>query len=31
MSYYPEPDSHIRDKVKVVLYQTCQIMLLKKN
>ena len=20
MSYYPEPDSHIRDKVKVVLY-----------
>ena len=20
MSYYPDPDSHIRDKVKVVLY-----------
>ena len=20
MSYYPEPDSHVRDKVKVVLY-----------
>ena len=20
MSYYPEPDNHIRDKVKVVLY-----------
>ena len=20
MSYYPEPDTHIRDKVKVVLY-----------
>ena len=20
MSYYPEPDSHIRDKVKLVLY-----------
>ena len=20
MSYYPEPDSHIRDKVKVVLF-----------
>ena len=31
MSYYTEPDSHIRDNVKVVLYQTCQIMLLKKN
>ena len=31
MSYYTEPDSHIRDKVKVVLYQICQIMLLKKN
>ena len=29
MSYYPEPNNHIRDKVKVVL--TCQIMLLKKN
>ena len=28
MSYYPEPESHIRDKVKVVLH--CQIMLLKK-
>ena len=34
MSYYPEPNSHIRDKVKVVLvlsnYAT-KIMLLKKN
>ena len=27
MSYYPEPDSHVRDKVNVVL--ACQIMLLK--
>ena len=26
MRYYPEPDSHIRDKVKVLFYQTCQIM-----
>ena len=26
MRYYPEPDSHIRDKVKVFVYQTCQIM-----
>ena len=29
MSYYPEPDSHIRDKVKLVL--DLEIMLLKKN
>ena len=29
MSYYPQPDNHVRDKAKVVL--TCQIMLLKKN
>ena len=29
MSNYPEPDSHIRNKVKVVLY--FQIMLLKKE
>ena len=29
MSYCPEPDSHIRDKVKVIL--NCQIMLLKNN
>ena len=29
MSYYPQPDNHIRDKAKVVL--TCQIMLLKKE
>ena len=29
MSYYSEPDSHIKDKFKVVL--TCQIVLLKKN
>ena len=28
MSYYPEPDSHIRDKVKVVLDSS--IVLLKK-
>ena len=29
MAYYQEPDSHIRDKVKVVL--DLSIMLLKKN
>ena len=29
MSYYAEPGSHIRDKVKVDY--TCQIMLLKKQ
>ena len=28
MGYYPEPASHIRDKIKVVKVQT---MLLKKN
>ena len=29
MSYYQEPGSHVRDKVKVVL--NCHIMLLRKN
>ena len=31
MNYYPEPDSHIRDKVKVVSDLSNQIMLLQKN
>ena len=31
MNYYPEPDSHIRDKVKVVSDLLNQIMLLQKN
>ena len=30
MSYSPEPDSHINNKVKVLFYQTCQIILLKR-
>ena len=24
MSYYPEQDSHIRDKVKVRIFRTCK-------
>ena len=31
MSYYPEPDNHVKDKVKLELsYQAYQIMLLKE-
>ena len=30
MSYYPEPDSHIKDKV-IVVFKICQIILAVMN